>query len=289
MRAGPLKQLLARYAPGFLIAWAWQMQKRCFPHRWHRRERHLYRRIGDPRSVVSGPFRGMRYIRIAYGTSTLDKTLGIYEREIHAAVESMIEYRPDVLANAGTAEGYYLVGMASRLPGLHAVGYDRMAIARHLARRLARLNGVADRVELRGLCSAHDLERVLSPAARPALISDIDGAELDCLRPDVAPSLQRTLILVELHDMFVAGVSAQIRARFHPTHDIEVFPVRTHRAEDVPAPYGLTPDEAMDCVGTQRPYENFWWLMRPRSVVRLPAEQPPEIVVSASARTPAAA
>lgn len=207
----------------------------------------------------------MKFVRIGYGTSTLDKTLGVYESEIAPAVEAMIAFQPDVFVDAGTAEGYYLVGMSLRLPGARVVGYERIALARHLARRVARLNGVAARVEIRGSCSPEDLERVLAAARRPALISDMDGGELACLRPDIAPALRRTLILVELHDMFVAGVSDQIRDRFAPTHDIEVFPVRTHRPEDVPAEFGLTPDEAMDCVGPQRPFENFWWLMRPRS------------------------
>ena len=272
MRGGPgltsglIKHLAARYAPGGLVAWAWTQRKRRAPNAWQRRENHLYHRVGDPDVILAGPFRGMKFVRVGYGTSTLQKTLGIYELEIHAAVEAMVAHGPDVFINAGTAEGYYLVGMVMRIPGLHAVGYDRMALQRHLARRVAGLNGVADRVELRSWCSPEDIERVFGNARKPAMVCDIDGGEFACLRPDAAPSLRRAVILVELHDGLVPGVSQEIRRRFATTHEIEAFPVRTHRPDDVPAAYGLTPEEATDCTGLQREPWNFWWLMRPRSV-----------------------
>lgn len=263
--ANPLKQLVAYRLPGALVAWAWSWRKRHFPNARQRREMELFHKLGDPDRILEGPFRGMKYLRIAYASSTLNKTVASYEKELEPAVEEMVTRAPDVFVNAGTAEGYYLVGMAMRVPGMRAVGFELASVSRHLVRRLARRNGVAERVRVHGRCSAARLQQVLEGAERPAVLCDIDGGEAPCLDPQAAPALRRAFIIVELHDMIVPGVSALIRRRFEGTHDVEHIPVRTYRPEDVPGHYGLSPEEALEVVGEQRRPDNFWYVMRPRT------------------------
>lgn len=262
---GRLKSMVAQYAPGGLVAAAWGARKRYFPNAVQRHENEIFARIGNPTTVLEGPFAGMRYHRIVYAGSTLERTLGVYEKEIFPAVERLIAWRPDVVVDIGTSDGFYLVGLARRLPEVRAVGYDMLSICRHLTRRLIRLNGVGDRVQVRGKCEAADLERVLSSGKRPAVFSDCDGGEDPLMRPDVVPSLKRAIILIELHDVFIPGISEEIRRRFEPTHMVELIPVRISHVSDVPGKYGLDERDLKYVTSFQRRMDNFWYLMTPRT------------------------
>lgn len=262
---GGFKHLLAQYGLGGVVATAWELQKRLLPSPGQRRELAVFRKVGNPDAILDGPFAGMRYHRVVYAGSTLDRTLGVYEKEIHAAIERMVAWSPDVVADIGTSDGYYLVGMARRLPAARVVGYDTLPLCRFLTRRLLRWNAVGSRGEVRGRCDGVDLERVLSGARRPAVICDCDGGEDPVLHPEVAPSLKRAMIIVELHDVFVPGISAEIRRRFEGTHDVELIPVRVHAPSDVPPRFALDATDAADVVAGQRRMDNFWYLMTPRA------------------------
>lgn len=261
---GGIKQFMAERLPGGLVARAWELKKRLLPSPAQRREQGIFKKVGDPRTILHGPFAGMRYHRIVYAGSTLDRTLGVYELEIHAALERMVAWEPDVIVDIGTSDGYYLVGMARRLPKARVVGYDMLPLCKFLTRRLIAWNGVRDRAEVRGRCEAADLERVLAGAKRPAVICDCDGGEDPILRPDLVPGLRRAMIIVELHDVFVPGISEEIRRRFEPTHQVELIPVRDHAPTDVPAKFGLNEQEAWDVASGQRRKDNFWYLMIPK-------------------------
>jgi hypothetical protein len=257
------KDFLAHHAPGGLVTWAWEMRKRFLPTPGQRRETELYEKLGDPRTVLDGPFQGMSYHRVAYAGSTLDRTLGVYELEIRPAIEKLIALKPDLVVDIGTSDGYYLVGMARRLPEARLVGYDMYRMCRHITRRLSRHNGVSGRCEVRGTCTAADLQSVLDTSKTPVIICDCDGGEDPILRPREVAGLARATILVELHDVFIPGISDEIRRRFEPTHRIELIPVRTHAASDVPSRFGLSQPEAAEVVAGQRRSDNFWYLMTP--------------------------
>ncbi|HVZ94932.1 MAG TPA: hypothetical protein VG797_10520 [Phycisphaerales bacterium] len=259
------KHVMAAHFPGAHVAAMWEMRRRLFPSARQRLEAEIFAKLGNPSTILDGPFTGMRYHRIVYAGSTLARTLAVYEKEIHSAVERLISWGPDVVVDIGTSDGYYLVGLARRLPTIKAVGYDMLSLCRYLTRRVIQMNGVQDRVQVRGKCEPADLERVLSSGQRPAVFSDCDGGEDHLLRPDIVPSLRRAMILVELHDVYIPGISEEIRRRFEPTHTVELIPVRIHQASDVPSRFGLTETEAAAVDGWQRRMDNFWYLMTPRT------------------------
>lgn len=262
---GGLKDKVAQYLPGGLVATAWELRKRHLPNATQRIESEIFEKIGNPDTILEGPFKGLRYHRIVYAGSTLDRTLGMYEMEIFPAVERMIAWQPDVITDIGTSDGIYLVGLARRLPKVRGVGYDMLALCRYLTRRLIRLNGVGDRVQVRGRCRREDLEAVLSSGKRPAVFSDCDGGEDELMRPDLVPSLKRAMILIELHDVYIPGISDEIRRRFEPTHTVELIPVRTNHPSDVPKGYPFTEAHIKYLIGWQRRMDNFWYLMTPRA------------------------
>lgn len=259
-----LKHIMAQHLPGGIVAAIWSVRKRFFPNASQRHETEIFAKLGNPTTMLEGPFTGMRYHRLAYAGSTLERSLGVYEKEIFPAVERLIAWDPDVLADIGTSDGLYLVGLSRRLPKIRAVGYDMLALCRHLTRQLIRINGVGDRVQVRGKCETSDLERFLSSGKRPAVFSDCDGGEDPLMRPDIVPSLKRAIILIELHDVFIPGISDEIRRRFEPTHTVELIPVRISHTSDVPSKYGLDERDLKFVTSFQRRMDNFWYLMTPR-------------------------
>lgn len=175
--------------------------------------------------ILDGPFQGMRYRPSAFGSQPLPKIVGSYELEIAAAVSRIIDMAPSVVVDVGCAEGYYAVGLARALRETKVIAYDLDRVARYLCRRLAALNQVGDRVEVRGLCTPITLQENLVGAASGAVICDCEGGEDELLRPDKAPALANAVILAELHDFVRPGMGEEVIARFQKTHEIEIFDV----------------------------------------------------------------
>jgi hypothetical protein len=187
------------------------------------------------RVVATGPFRGMRYIdldRAPLGSPIAPSLLGSYEAELHPLLEDLISQRFPRVVNIGSAEGYYAVGMALRLPDAEVFAFEADDATRALCGEMAALNGVSERVHLEGCCVADRLDHVV--AGQPTLvICDCEGCELDVLDPDAAPALAGATVLVELHDFVNPTITETIERRFGPSHDIEFIDM----AERSPEPY----------------------------------------------------
>ena len=193
-----------------------------------------FRPIGiDHRAVVSrsrlqimtGPFRGMKYLGEAHESVLPPKLLGCYERELHPVFEAYRAEPLDLVIDVGAAEGYYAVGVVFSGLASRAIAYEALPEGADLLRKVARLNRVDDRVSVNGLCRPEDLQAELAVAnpKRTLVIVDVEGAEDLLLDPARVPALADTSILVELHDFIVAGVTERIRERFRATHTIVRF------------------------------------------------------------------
>jgi len=172
--------------------------------------------------VLGGPFEGMVYIEEAVGSCLLPKVAGSYEQETAPVIEDAIASRPDVVIDVGAAEGYYAVGLARRLPQATVYAFDIDPHATRLCRRLAELNGVSERVVTAGACTVEALQALLVPGA--LVICDCEGFEDELLDPRRVPALERTKILVELHDHLRPGLSMRISERFALTHRARMIP-----------------------------------------------------------------
>jgi hypothetical protein len=85
---------------------------------------------------------------------------------------------------------------------------------------MAALNGVEARIRIGGLFHPEDFQRFAGQ--RCLVIVDIEGAEDDLLRPDLAPALAGMRLIVETYDVYRPGVMDRVRARFAASHDITV-------------------------------------------------------------------
>jgi hypothetical protein len=193
--------------------------------------------------VSGGPFRGLRYPD-SRPLSLIPKLLGIYERELHGAIEEAIRAQPELIVNVGAADGYYAVGLARRCPAARVIAFEADDTQRELCRRTAAANGVA--VEIRGTAGPDDLRDL---PARTLVVMDCEGCERALLQPQ---TLRAARAIVELHDFLDPHIGDTIAQRFAGTHVVELVPT------------GPQPPHRELALSEYRPGPMRWAVMTPR-------------------------
>ena len=225
--------------------------------------------------VHSGPFQGMHYTENSQGSCYIPKLLGVYERELHDVLENLIAWGPDLVIDAGAAEGYYAVGLARRLPQSRIMAFEMEEGGRALLEQMVLRNGVSDRVEVRGKCEPQDVEGLAAKAERPLVVCDTEGYETELLDPKAASSLRKAAILVELHDFIQPGTYELLSDRFAGSHlvtriwqeprDEAEFPFRNLAVRIMPRYYRQFP------LSEWRPVRMSWLLMLPNTPTKVGA------------------
>jgi hypothetical protein len=210
-----VKKISHRVAPNLYA----QLQERWTYRRIHKLTQAIVKRYGLV--VLAGPFAGMLYVAEAAGSSLLPKLLGSYEAELHQTVGAIIDSDYGRIIDVGCAEGYYAVGFALKVPEARVFAFDIDPRARQLCEEMAAVNGVSERVVVRGECNCDELEQLLDD--RSLVICDCEGFELELLDPGRVPKLRGSDVLVELHDFIDRSISPTIISRFAETHDIALI------------------------------------------------------------------
>lgn len=219
-------------------------------------------------SVLSGPFAGMKHFnRTSWGSLT-PKWIGTYERELHDIVEVACQKKYASIINLGSADGYYSVGLALRIPSASVFAFDSSIFSQRNTRRLAALNGVGSRVTVAGACGPAQLNEVIRAPA--LVVCDVEGAEVSLLDPVFAPRLSECDILVELHEPnFIHGIDERaarpieklIVGRF-PRHRVTIARALT-TGPAASCLLGLPEKVRERCVDEERPPGQNWaWLER---------------------------
>jgi hypothetical protein len=173
--------------------------------------------------VQGGPFRGMRYLSESLGSPLLPKLAGSYEAEIHPAIEEICKTGKAInIIDIGCDEGYYVVGMALRMPAARVFGFDINTTSQEKCRQLARMNNVEDRVTVDGLLTASRLNEILRPG--DLVICDCEGCEYALIDPAQAPALRDVNMIIELHDsdFLELNITPSILSRFRESHIVEL-------------------------------------------------------------------
>jgi len=169
------------------------------------------------RVVVAGPFEGLRYGGTRSCCSTLyPKLLGTYEHEIESFIQSSLANRHDLVVDVGAADGYYAVGFVVKSAGSKVIAFEQDERARKELAKLAKLNGVSNRVEIRGRCGTGDL--LTLPPKRGLMIVDCEGFEEELLSPQVVEHLKTWDLIIETHDGYSADITKRLADRFSRTH-----------------------------------------------------------------------
>jgi hypothetical protein len=197
---------------------------------------HAWILLSSGMKIIHGPFAGLRYVSQSAGSAYFPKLLGTYEMELFPIIQAVIKRAPDVIVDAGAAEGYFAVGLAAKSPTSRIYAYDIDFRACYYLDTLASLNHVKDRVVVHCKpCTHQDLEQHLGGATSPFLLMDVEGAEETLLAPLAAPSLLKTEILVELHNTPEnSHMLETISGRFEASHKIQSITARARIPSDSP-------------------------------------------------------
>lgn len=216
--------------------------------------------------VASGPFAGMRYIMRAHGSGLGAKIAGTYEKELHSILSASLRGAFSHVIDIGAAEGYYAVGFARA--GFAVTAFESTLDARILLTELAARNNV--HVDVRGICDVDQLRNAISPSENTLVICDIEGAELDVLKPDLVPALANAWLLVEAHDILQDGITEALRDRFEPSHSVSVIDTTPRQISDFPRQhhslFKLLPEVlAIRSMAESRPGPMSWLWLEPKS------------------------
>lgn len=218
-------------------------------------------------TVQAGLFAGMVLPNRACWTDgdLLPKLLGCYEVELHQSLASIIESKPGLIINAGSAEGYYAVGLARLLPEAFAHAFDGADAAADICREAARLNGVEARISIAGTCTPEILQLLLPRASNPLLVCDCEGYERELLHPHKVPALAGTTIVVECHDFIDGSITQTLADRLGASH--QLYAVREGPRDPSNLEF-LRPLRSLDrwiAVCEYRPCTMHWLIAQPRS------------------------
>ncbi|HTQ29706.1 MAG TPA: hypothetical protein VMI53_00710 [Opitutaceae bacterium] len=220
------------------------------------------------RRVRGGPFAGLRYVGDSPNPQIAPFLLGLNEKEIWPFVQRLLAPGFDVFVNVGAAEGYYAVGVARFSSVPRVISYEGHQLGRILTRFMARKNGVAGRVDVRGACTPELLQEALAPFARPALLLDVEGYEEELADPARVPALRRATMIVELHES-QRPMADILRPRFTATHDIGEAWTSPRRLEDLPnrlwpATMFFSRDRLLELGTEHRNGPMRWWMLTPK-------------------------
>jgi hypothetical protein len=222
--------------------------------------------------VAFGPFKGLQLGKLSYYSSAYNKLLGIYERELHGVVECALKRKPSLVVDIGAAEGYYACGLAARCSeSAKHVAFEADFRYRFELRRNLERNGLSDRVEVRGFCSPPELDALLTSRSGESLVvCDVEGLEVELLDPEIVPSVKRATLLVETHDMIVAGASEYLVRKLSPTHSVEKITAVPRTASDlasIGAPDQILrlPQSTIRHYLRERPDRQIWLFALPKA------------------------
>lgn len=225
----PIKQKLARTlrfaVPRLMALRAMHITRRGHRAKFWRRQCVCAAEIygNGPILVQTGPFKGMKYINESVWGPIEPKWIGCYEQELHQVMNHIIGHNYETIIDIGSAEGYYSVGLAVRIPSANVFSYEIDPWSRAQQKRLATLNGV-ENLRIKGVCSAPEIDHVSQ--GRTLVVCDIEGSEFELMAPAKSVSLLAADVLVEVHSfagLSMAEVGHEISARFAASHRVSQF------------------------------------------------------------------
>ncbi|NMA44714.1 MAG: methyltransferase [Candidatus Diapherotrites archaeon] len=168
--------------------------------------------------ILNGPFKKMKYINCAIGSTIFPKIIGSYESILTDWITEISDKKYSTFVDVGCAEGYYAVGVAKKNPKIKVIAFDIDKDARKLCKDLAKLNNCKNVVVKEKI--THNFINKLPK--KTLILCDIEGGETSLLDPKKAPNLYNLDMIVELHDVFGKKILLTMLNRFSTTHKIEI-------------------------------------------------------------------
>lgn len=174
-------------------------------------------------TVKNGPFKGMKYPDFyTTGGSIFPKLLGSYERELHPLLEELVKNKYSEIINVGSAEGFYSIGIALKIPDAIVYAYDTEVEAQNACKAMSKLNNVSERVKIEATCTAKTLNE-FKFTGRNLIISDCEGYEKQLFTEENLQNLKNSDILIEVHDFKDKQTSTYLKRLFSQTHSLKII------------------------------------------------------------------
>lgn len=176
-----------------------------------------------PMVVQAGPFKSMKYVDRAIGSSYLHKLIGSYEAVLHPYIEVLKQKQFDTILDIGSAEGYYLIGLGKMFPTAHLIGFELEEEGRDLSKELYAKNNLTNKLSLFGEATKENVAPLITE--NTLLVCDCEGGEVDILDPENFPALKKiNTAIIELHDFIRHHIKETLVTRFKDTHTITIVP-----------------------------------------------------------------
>lgn len=216
--------------------------------------------------ILSGPFRGLRYVKNCVMSYLGPKLLGSYESELGGVINNILKNPPTTVVNIGAGEGYYTAGLASLLPRALVIAFEAWQPGQGWLRTLLKQNNISN-VRLYGRCEPHNLRSSLQDP-KTLIWCDVEGYERTLLDPKFIPMLQTLRILVEIHEgnQIIypdrrGSTEGIIRNRFQHTHAIHRIAAKArHRVSNPPRGFSASDIQKL---AWERPLPMCWLWMEP--------------------------
>lgn len=162
--------------------------------------------------VQRGAYKGLKLdgsSNISRGPLGL-KILGLYEHLVVDEITTTAPFRD--LVNFGAADGYMSLGPLIAGYCERSICFELTQEGRDAVAGNARLNGVSDKVEIRGKADDSVMAQLSELGVSPEgtlVLCDIEGAEFFVLNDKVLNDLKGAKMIVELHDRIQNGSTAE--------------------------------------------------------------------------------
>lgn len=172
----------------------------------------------EGKTVLAGPFQGMKFLESSSEGCHIAKLLGCYEQPLFKYLEEAFTANYEIVLNIGSAEGYYAIGTAMRMPNSRILAFDTNKLAQTACKELALANNVSNQIQIRGTFDPKQFDCFAEK--KTLLLCDIEGAEMELLDPSQSSALSKMHIIVEAHECFIPGLAQTLTSRFSATHNV---------------------------------------------------------------------
>ena len=190
------------------------------------------------------------------------KILGLYEKELEPALKDVVRWEPDVVVNIGCADGFYALGLARLIPNAKVIAYDIDERAQKICEQGRQLNNIKGAFEIRGYCSAEELQNIIQISKRPFALVDCEGGERELLLSRHY-DFSNVSMIVECHDFLDRSITSRLINKFSKTHSIELIEQGGRNPFEFEITKGWAESDLWLIVSERRPEQMHWLSLRP--------------------------
>jgi hypothetical protein len=171
-------------------------------------------------TILNGPFKGMKYIKTSTFGPILPKLIGSYEEPINLWIEEVLNNEYDTIINIGSGEGYYASGFAKYSPNSNVFAFDidkRGILLLNKIKYLNNLNNLSTSSEI----TYNFINDIIFK--KSLIFIDVEGYEYFYLNLDNIPNLNKSDIIVEVHNFIIPNLEEILIKRFQNSHHMHVI------------------------------------------------------------------